>query len=147
MDTSAEGTYNFVLTITKKGLQDRHFTYQGTRAYSDAERVEMIRSKAKKIAYANLSKNENIGKYAVETGYITSVTESINEWVVTLALVKNGENYKEIVYLICEEEPGFAVGTQVKVYGVANGTYSVLDQNGTVKNYPRILVSFIELVQ
>ena len=88
IDTSAEGTYNFVLTVTKKGLEERRFIYTATRSYSDVERDEKIRSSARKMTYANLSKAENIGKYAVETGYITGISQSINEYVVTLALSK-----------------------------------------------------------
>ena len=147
VDTSAEGTYNFVLTINKKGMEERRFMYTATRTYSDEERVEKIRSSARKITYANLSKNENMGKYAVETGYITGITPSIDEWVVTLALTKNGEKYKDIVYLICDQEPGYAEGNKVKVYGIANGTYSVLDDNGKVRNYPRMTVSFFEIAE
>ncbi|MBR4359573.1 MAG: hypothetical protein IKP32_03040 [Clostridia bacterium] len=147
IDTSAEGTYNFVLTVTKKGLEERRFIYTATRSYSDVERDEKIRSSARKMTYANLSKAENIGKYAVETGYITGISQSINEYVVTLALSKSGNNYKEIVYLISDSDPGFAEGTMVKVYGLANGTYSVLDENGNVRNYPRMTVSFFELAE
>lgn len=144
VDTSLEGTYQFILSVTKKGLEQRTYTYTATRTYSDTEREDKVKSSAKKITYANLSKNEYQGKIAVETGYITSVTSSINEWVVTLALTKSGSTYKDIVYLICTEEPPYAVDTQVKVYGRTNGAYSVLNDEGNVKNYPRLDVYFFE---
>lgn len=147
IDTSVEGTYNIILSVTKKGLKDRTFTYTGTRTYSDGERTDKIRSMAKKITYANLAKNETMGKTAVLTGYITTSTQKINEWVVTLALTRNNSGtYKDIVYVICEEEPPFAVGTQVKLYGRASGSYSVLDDEGNVKNYPRLDAYFFDPV-
>ena len=146
VDTSAEGTYVFGLTINKKGLQERRFTYTCTRSYSDTEREEKLRSTAKKMTYANLPKTENKGKMVVETGYLTGdVTQSIDEWVATFALTRtNNGNYKDIVYLICSEEPDFDADTQVKVYGQAAGTYSVLNDDGSIKSYPRIDVAFID---
>ena len=146
VDTSAEGTYQFVLTVNKKGLQERQFTFTGVRSYTDAEREEKLRSSAKKMTYANLPKTENKGKMVVETGYLTGdVEQSINEWVVTMAMTKtNNDNYKDIVYLICSEEPAWAEGTQIRVYGQASGTYSVLTDDGNIKSYPRIDVSILE---
>lgn len=144
VDTSAEGTYNFVLSVNKKGLQERVFTFTGVRSYTDAEREEKVRSAARKIAYGNIAKNENQGKAVVQTGYITGVNQSINEWVVTLALTKSGDHYKDIIYLICAQEPAYAEGAKVKIYGRCAGAYSVLNEDGNVKNYPRIDVSYID---
>ena len=145
VDTSAEGTYQFVLSVTKKGLEERVFTFTGTRTYSDAERVEKLKASAKKISYANLTKNENQGKLAVETGYLTGAELSINEWVVTVALTKSGSNYKDVIYLICQEEPPYAEGAKVKVYGTISGTYAVQTADGYIKNYPRLNASLMEL--
>ena len=144
VDTHAEGTYQFVLTASKKGMRERTFSFTGTRAYTDSERDEKIRGNAKKMAYANLSKTENQGKSIWEEGYITSMTQSINEWVVTLALTKSGSAYKDICYLICQERPNYPMETKVKIYGTAAGTYTVLSEDGNVKSYPRIDVSIID---
>ena len=145
VDTSAEGTYHFVLSVTKKGLDDRVFTYSANRVYTASEREEKIKASAKKITYANLSKNENQGKTVVETGYLTGASLSINEWVVTMAMTKSGANYKDIVYLICQEEPAFAEGSLVKIYGTISGTYAVQTEDGYIKNFPRINASLMEL--
>ena len=144
VDTSAEGSYQFVLSVNKKGLQERVFTYSSTRTYSDSERDEKVRSSAKKITYANLPKTENKGKTVVVTGYITGAELKINEWVVTLAMTKTNSSYKDIVYLICKEEPAYGVDSKVKVYGQASGTFSELNDDGNIKSYPRIDVSFID---
>ena len=144
VDTSAEGTYNFVLSINKKGLQERMISYTGKRSYSDAEREEKVRASAKKITYANLPKTENKGKMVVETGYLTSVEKKISEWVATLALTQTSSGYKDIIYLICQEEPAYAQGAKVKVYGQASGTFSEINEDGNIKSYPRIDVSIID---
>ena len=91
------------------------------------------------------SRNENQGKMVVETGYLTGTSLSINEWVATLALTKSGSNYKDIVYLICQQEVDFAEGAKIKVYGTISGTYAVQTEDGYIKNYPRIDVSLIEM--
>ena len=147
VDTSAEGTYQFVLSVTKKGLQERTFTFSAVRSYTDAEREDKIRSKAKKMTYANLPKAENRGKAVVETGWITGIEQNIDEWVVTFAMTQSGSSYKDIVYLICREEPAFTVGDKVKVYGTASGTFSEINEDGKIKSYPRIDVSFMDAAQ
>ena len=147
VDTSAEGTYHFVISVTKKGLEERVFTYTATREYNDYERVDKIRASAKKITYANLSKASNEGKIAVLTGYVTSVETSINEWVVTVSLTKNKDNYKDVVYMICDTEPGYGLYTKVKVYGRVAGTYSVLGEDGKIKYYPRLECYWFEAAE
>ena len=144
VDTSAEGTYQFVLSINKKGLQERLFTFTGVRAYTETEREEKVRAAAKKMSYDNLPKTENKGKAVVQTGYLVSAEQKINEWVAVLALTQTNSGYKDIIYLICAEEPSCAPGTKVKVYGTASGTYSEISEDGNIKTYPRIDVSFID---
>ena len=144
VDTHAEGTYQFVLTVSKKGMHERTFSFTGTRAYSDSERGDKIRANAKKMAYANLAKTENQGKSIWVEGYITSVTQSINEWVVTLATTKSGSAYKDVCYLICQEKPNYPMESKVRVYGTAAGTYTVLSEDGNVKSFPRIDAAFID---
>ncbi len=147
VDTSAEGAYQFVLSVNKKGLRERTFTFSAVRSYTEAEREEKIRAKAKKMTYANLPKAENRGKAVVETGFITGIEKNIDEWVVTFALTQTGSGYKDIVYLICGDEPSFAPGDKVKAYGVASGTFSEINEDGKIKSYPRIDVSFLEAAQ
>ena len=144
LDTSAEGTYQFVLTVTKKGLNDRVFTFTGVREYSEIDRVEKIKAKAKKIAYEDLKKKANDGKTVVLTGYITDIVPSTGEWVITFALSKSGEKYKQTTYVITETEPQYQEGDKVKVYAQISGTYSVLEADNTLKNYPRLEAFFFE---
>ncbi|MBE5782815.1 MAG: hypothetical protein E7329_05785 [Clostridiales bacterium] len=147
LDTSAEGTYNIVIAVTKKGLDARTFTYTATRTYSEVERMEKIKDEAKKISYANLKKESNEGKTVGYTGYIASITPSTGEWVIGFAIKRTDGVYKDIIYVISTQEPAFAEGAKVKLYGKATGTYSVLDAEGNIKNYPRVEAYFFETAE
>ena len=147
LDTSVAGTYQIAISVTMKGMNERRFTYTATRTLSEVEQQERIRAAAKSISYANLSKPANEGKYAVVTGYVTGVETTIGEWLIPLALKESKGQYSQIVYLICTQEPAFAVGDKVKAYGTASGTYSKLVEGGTLENYPRLQVAIIEAAQ
>lgn len=144
VDTSAPGTYQFVLSVTKKGLVDRTYTYTGERTYTEAESTAKVRSSAKAVTYAQLSKNISEGKSVTFTGYIVSVNPSINEWVITVAMSKSGSGYKNYVYVISKTDPHLTEGAKVKLYGYYSGKYSVLDSDGNLKTYPRVDVSLID---
>ena len=148
LDTSKEGTYHFVVTVTKKGLNTRTFTYTATRSYTDVERMEKIRNSAKKIDYGNMKKDANQGKNVVYTGYITEINQTIgDEWVITFALTKSGQSYKSIMYVIANQQPIFSVGEKAKMYGTIAGTYSLITDSGDVKTYPRVEAHFFEAVE
>ena len=145
VDTSAPGTYQFILSVTKKGLVERVFTYTCERVYSDSEQAAKVRSAATKISsYSQLSKKIAVGKGVTFTGYVASVNPSINEWVVTIAMSKSGSTYKNNVYVISKTEPNLAPDSKVRVYGTYTDKYSVLDSEGNVKTYPRVDAVYIE---
>lgn len=144
VDTSAPGTYQFVLAVTKKGLVDRVFTYTAERKYSEEELAAKVRSSAKRVTYQQLGKTTE-GKSVVFTGYVASINPSINEWVLTIAMTKNGDSYKNNVYVISKTDPNVSEGAAVQIYGVYSGKYSVLDTDSNVKTYPRVDATFIEL--
>ena len=144
VDTSAEGEYTFILSVTKKGMEERLFTYHGTRAYTDSERLDHIRASAQKMTYANLSKPQNKGVSVVLTGTILDIQENTGEYIVKFAMKKSGEIYKEILYAISADRPAFSAGDTVKMYGTADETYSRLSEGNTVENYPRVIAVLFE---
>ena len=146
VDTSKEGTYNFVLAVTKKGLEAKTFTYTCTRSYSEAERISKTKSSARKItSYAQLSKETSVGRAVTFVAYVTAVNPSINEWVTTVAFAKSGSNYKSFAYIISSFEPPAREGDKVRIWGTYGDKYSVQDTEGNVKTYPRVEASIIEL--
>ena len=143
IDTSAEGKYTILLKVTKKGMNERLFTFYATRSYTDTERASRLKSEAKTYTYQNLSKAANKGKLVEQEGYVVEVTQNNAEWVVQFALEKSKENYKSICYVIFTEDPLVSPGDQGVLYGMASATYSVISEDG-VKMYPRIEGYFIE---
>lgn len=147
LDTSAEGEYTIILSVTKKGMEERVFTYHATRSYTDDERLDMLKNNAEKMKYTSLSKSEYKGRAVKLTGYILDVQESTGEWIVKFAMKKSGETYKEIVYVISGEAPGFAPGDQVILYGTADETYSRLTEGNTLESYPRVNAFLFEAAE
>lgn len=144
LDTSVEGTYTIILKVTKKGMNERVFTFTSTRSYSNTERTAKLKTEAKSLSYQNLSKSANKGKLVELEGYVAEVKQNTNEWVVKYALSKSGDNYKEICYVVFTEDPGVQPGSMGVLYGMAAETYSVLTEGGEIKMYPRIEGYFIE---
>ncbi len=144
LDTSAEGTYTIILKVTKKGMNERMFTFTSTRSYSNTERTAKLKTEAKSLSYQNLSKSANKGKLVELEGYVAEVKQNTIEWVVKYALSKSGDNYKEICYVVFTEDPGVQPGAKGVLYGMAAETYSVLTEGGEIKMYPRIEGYFIE---
>ena len=143
IDTSAEGKYTILLKVTKKGMNERLFTFTCTRSYTDTERSTKLKTEARSLSYQNLSKAANKGKLVELDGYVAAVTPNASEHVVQFALSKSKENYKEICYVIFPEDPAVSPGDEGVLYGMAAGTYSVISEDG-VKMYPRIEGYFIE---
>ncbi len=144
IDTSAEGRYTILLKVTKKGMNERLFTFSSVRSYSDTERTAKLKTDARSYSYQNLSKTANKGKLVEQEGYVVSVKQSSTEWVVQFALAKSGDTYKQICYAIFTEDPKVTEGAQGTLYGMAAETYSVLSEGGEIKMHPRIEGYFIE---
>lgn len=139
LDTSAEGEYTIIVSVTKKGLNERLYTYTTVHNYTDLERTEKFKSSAIAISFDNLKKTSNIGKVAKVTGYVLEITPSVGEWVIRFAMTKSGSTYKNIVYLITNNEPTFTIGEKVVAYGYVGEQYSCLSENGAkIENFSRL---------
>ncbi len=146
VDTSAEGTYNFIVTVTKKGLNTQTFTYTATRTLTEIERYERMADDASSPSYSKLngSTANYEGKLVKYTGYITSVSQAAEEWVICFALSKSGDNYRNLMYLISDTQPLYGEGDQVRVFGTVNGKYTVMTEGSGSKDYPRIRLNVME---
>lgn len=144
LDTSAEGKYTIILKVTKKGMNERLFTFSAIRTYTDTERTAKLKTEAKSYSYQNLSKAVNKGRLVQLEGYVAEVSPKTGEWLVKFALSKSGENYKEICYVIFTEDPAVSPGDFGTLYGTAAQTYSVMTEGGSISMFPRIEGYFIE---
>lgn len=138
LDTSAEGSYNVTVVFSKKGLETKRFSLTGRRVFSDDEIKAKAREGAVKPAYKTLTdKLEGYtGRTMVYTAYVTKIENVNGEWLVYMAMrqMKNGE-YREPIVVSTLEEPILTVGTQAKFYGVCQGAYESLSEEGSV-SYP-----------
>ena len=137
--TSAEGTYDITLVFAKKGYNTKRLTYIAARSYSDQDVASMSASKAIHPAYATLCKKLDtyVGQAMVYKAYIVDVTQSGEEWTITAALKKNKKGYSDYLIFDSKTDPGLAVDTQVKIYGVCAGAYPVQSEEGD-SFYPRL---------
>ncbi|MDD4104477.1 MAG: hypothetical protein PHH03_01335 [Eubacteriales bacterium] len=148
VDTSSEGEYDLKLTLSKAGFETRSFSYKSTRTYSHEERVQKIRDSSTSPAYANLIKN--VDRYDGEMlryeGYLMSQEERAGEYIMLLALNKNGDTYTDNVILTGDQQSGFPPSTLVRVYGVLIGTNTMLNEEQKEIEYPKLQIRHIESV-
>ncbi len=137
VSTAAEGEYDFVLTLQKKNLDNRRLSYRSTRTLTAADTQARANTKAIHPSYKALTKNMDsyIGKTMVYSVHIVEVKQLADEWVIKAALKKNRGIYSSFLYYTANTDPGLAVDTKVKVYGVFTGGYPVQSEEDIV-TYP-----------
>lgn len=145
VDTSAAGDYEITLVLSKKNLSTRRFVINARRTLTEAQRKEQIRESAVKPAYSTLTKKLT-GYTGRNMGYELFASEIIpsgDEWIIFMGMNKTKTAYKNIVVVMTDEEPTFAVGDKVKMYGECIGAYEVTSEDGT-KSYPCFQLHFWE---
>ena len=85
-------------------------------------------------AYFKVARNE-------QSPFIVSTEQNGDEWIITAALRKNGKTYKDFIYIITQEDPGFEEGSQHKMYGTCIGNYRIQSEE-TNDGYPSVDLLF-----
>ena len=147
VDTSKEGTYQILITATKKGMSPRTVTFTAARTLTDAERLERAKKKAESVKYSALK--SGISRYAghtiVMTGYVMETRQTGDEWVVKLAINRSGSTYKDLIYVICKEDPKLEVLEHVRMYGtLSENTYVEVVEGSGTSEYPRFELLLFE---
>ena len=134
VSTAVEGSYDFVLSFQKKGLNNVRKSFTSTRTLTAADNQARANTKAIHPAYKALmnSMDSYIGKTMVYSVHIVNVTNNTDQWVIQAALKKNRGTYSNFVYYIADTDPGLEPGTKVKVYGVFTGGYPVQSEEDIV---------------
>ena len=134
VSTAVEGSYDFVLSFQKKGLNNVRKSFTSTRTLTAADNQARANTKAIHPAYKALMNNMDsyIGKTMVYSVHIVNVTNNTDQWVIQAALKKNKGTYSNFVYYIADTDPGLEAGTKVKVYGVFTGGYPVQSEEDIV---------------
>ena len=133
MDTSKEGDYHLTVVFSKKGMDTQRYQMKGTRLFTEDQIRANAREGAKKPAYSTLMDKLNAytGHTLTYTAYVTGIENVNGEWYVSMAMrqTKSGQ-YKEPFMVVTTQEPVLTVGTQVKLYGVCQGGYEILSEEG-----------------
>lgn len=123
LDVTEEGPYEVVLAFSKKQLADRKIPITFTREWTDEDMLKQLKKQAVKPSYTQL-KNKMQGYEGRIMGYrayLLEVSQSGDEWIAQMALTKKGDEYSGIILVTCKEQPGFAVGERVMMYGTCVG--------------------------
>ena len=123
LDVTEEGPYEVVLAFSKKQLADRKIPITFTREWTDEDMLKQLKKQAIKPSYTQL-KNKMQGYEGRIMGYrayLLEVSQSGDEWIAQMALTKKGDEYSGIILVTCKEQPGFAVGERVMMYGTCVG--------------------------
>ena len=75
--------------------------------------------------------------------HIVDIREEGNEWIITGAAAKSVENYRNFMVFVTEQEPNFAVGDQVMIYGICRGSYQIQSEEGN-DSYPQFDILFYD---
>lgn len=134
VDTSLEGTYQFRLVMTKKGFNERMFEYSGTRVVTEEDRIAALKKTAIKPDYKKLVSNSDgyNGRVFGYTGYLTDCREGDGDYLYTVALSKNGNTYKNLIYVSSPDMVPFATGDKVKVYATKVGDIVSISSGNSV---------------
>ena len=146
LDTSKEGSYEILLTFTKKNYATRVFNYTIARVVdADAQR-QAIRASAVAPTYSKLKNSAASyeGKYVRANGYVVSVEHGSGEWLITFATQKKGENYSDYIMVLSDAEVTLDVGTHATLYGTGAGTYKIPGDNDKTIVYPKVSLAFFD---
>ncbi len=123
IDTSAAGTYDEAIIISKKGLADRRFTYSFTRKWSEEDMLKQLAKEAIKPSYKQLrSKIEAYdGRVMGYKAYVVTINQAGEDWIVQLALTKKKGKYSDIMIVTCSQEPSIKPDQRVMMYGKCVG--------------------------
>lgn len=143
IDTSNEGNYNITITFQKKNYTTRRFTAIGSRTLTEEDVKANYREDAVKPAYSTLT--EKIKGYTGRImGYglymVSKTQQDDGKWLVEMGMrtsTKTKSGYRDIVYILADEEPTFEVGSKQKMYGKCTGEIEVEG-----KDYPAFELLF-----
>ena len=144
--TDIEAEYNITLAFSKKGLNTRRLTYKCYRNMTEEDNKNHAVKDAIKPAYAALVKNLDtyIGRIMVYDVYIVSIEQKGDEWIIQAAQKQNKNgSYDNLLYYMAKEEPGFSLGSRIKIYGTCIGAFQVQSEEGN-ESYPGFDYLFIE---
>ncbi len=146
IDTRQEGTYQILLTATKKGMSPRILSFTATRTLTEAEKLGRIKKTAEKIKYSTLKRSlaKYAGRVLTLSGWVMETRQNGEEYVVRLAINRSVNTYKDFIYVICRSDPSLGVYEHVRMYGTLSQNTYVETSDGGSTEYPRFELLLFE---
>ena len=132
-----EGEYEIILVFQKNNYHPRRYTFTVTREVTANSQNASVRKEAIKPAYSTLTKKLTgyTGRTMGYNLYYIEGQQAGDEWVLTMAMTSSKKGYKNLIYVITDDDPGFSAGSKHKMYGVCTGAHSVTDGDNVI-TYP-----------
>lgn len=123
VEAKEEGAHEVTLVFSKKDLADRRFVISYSRNWTDADIMKYLSKQAIAPTYAQLKKDiKNYeGRIVGYRAYLLDVAQSGDEYIIAMALSKKDGQYVNPVLVMAADEPSFAVGERVMMYGTCEG--------------------------
>ena len=141
VETDEEGAYEVALVFSKKGLADRRFTFGFTRKWTDADMLAYLKKQSISPTYSQLvsGMQKYEGRIMSFKSYILDISPSGDEYIVRMALNRKNGKYSNIILVTTGQEPTFAVGERVMMYGTCEGmslSTGTVDDDVEEASYP-----------
>ncbi len=149
VDTRQEGTYQILLTASKKDMSPRMLSFTATRTLTETEKLERVKKTATALKYSVLSKNisKYAGKIITVSGWVTEVSQNGDEYIVKLAVNRSVNTYRDFVFVVCKSDPSLSLYDHVRLYGSLSQNTYVETSEGTSVEYPRFELLLFEAVK
>ena len=137
VSTAQEGEYDITLVFSKKNLSTERKNWKAIRKLSVSDNNNRTASKAVRVNYNTLVKKIDayFGQTIVFDVYITEIKQVGDQWMITAAQKVNRGKYSNYLIYMADEDPGLAVDSKVKIYGMSTGPYEIQSEEGTT-SYP-----------
>lgn len=142
LDVDEEGEYEAILVFSRKGLADRRITIHFTRRWTQEDMQRYLRNQAIAPSYRQLTNNmQNYeGRIMGYRAYIIDISQSGADYVVRMALTRSNGEYSNYILVTTVEQPAFAPGERVMMYGtcagLSLGTGTEGEEETNTENYP-----------
>ncbi len=161
VNTKEDGIYTVRLSLQKKGFNVRTFDFTATKGADTPGTEDSMtspdgstdtsagnRGEALSPSYTDLiAKAESYdGKLLTYDGFITEVQQQAGEYVISMALREGPTGYADTVIAAAENNPGYALGSKVRVYGILEGM-GAEGAESIEHSYPKLRVQNMVLLE
>lgn len=124
--TKEEGTYDITIVFGTATHSERRFNFTVERVFTPSQKRALIKEEAVKPSFNTLTEKIEgyTGRYMVYTLYPISVKKANeNEWLIEMAMDATKSGFKNIIYVVSDEEPGFTMESELRLYLECLGSY------------------------